>query len=95
MPNIAEVAVVGVADALKGQVPIAFVVAQGRERARRRRSARLRLEGEIMKTVDRQLGALARPARVHFVDAAAEDALGQAAAPRDPGDLRGPRLRAT
>jgi propionyl-CoA synthetase len=31
--------------------------------------ARLRLEGEIMKTVDGQLGALARPARVHFVTA--------------------------
>jgi len=31
--------------------------------------ARLRLEGELMKTVDGQLGALARPARVHFVTA--------------------------
>ena len=35
-PNVAEVAVVGVADALKGQVAMAFVDRQGRERARRR-----------------------------------------------------------
>ena len=32
-PNVAEVAVVGVADALKGQVAMAFVVAEGRRRA--------------------------------------------------------------
>jgi propionyl-CoA synthetase len=65
-PNVAEVAVVGVADALKGQVAMAFVVARdasglGDDAARRR------LEGEIMKVVDGQLGALARPARVQFV----------------------------
>jgi propionyl-CoA synthetase len=30
---------------------------------------RMRLEGDIMKTVDRQLGSVARPARVHFVSA--------------------------
>jgi propionyl-CoA synthetase len=29
--------------------------------------ARLKLEGDIMKVVDQQLGAVARPARVHFV----------------------------
>ena len=65
-PNVAEVAVVGVADALKGQVAMAFVVARdatGLDDP----AQRLRLEGEVMKTVDRQLGALARPARVHFV----------------------------
>ena len=90
-PGIAEVAVVGVADALKGQVPVAFAVVKDAARARRRRTRGCALEGEVMETVDRQLGAIARPARVHFVDAAAEDALGQAAAPLDPGDLRGPR----
>ena len=94
-PNVAEVAVVGVADALKGQVAMAFVVAEGRERARRRRRRGCKLEGEIMKTVDEQLGAVARPSRVHFVGAAAEDALGQAAAPRDPGGLRSAATRAT
>ena len=35
-PNVAEVAVVGVADALKGQVAMAFVVAKDASRARRR-----------------------------------------------------------
>ena len=68
-PNVAEVAVVGVADALKGQVAMAFVDRPRRVGARRRRTARLQLEGDIMKTVDGQLGALARPARVHFVTA--------------------------
>ena len=65
-PNVAEVAVVGVADALKGQVALAFVVARdatGLDDP----AQRMKLEGEVMKTVDRQLGALARPARVHFV----------------------------
>jgi len=66
--NVAEVAVVGVADALKGQVAMAFVVARDAG-ALGDANARLRLEGEIMKTVDGQLGALARPARVHFVTA--------------------------
>ncbi|HEY8974620.1 MAG TPA: propionate--CoA ligase, partial [Burkholderiaceae bacterium] len=51
-PNVAECAVVGVADPLKGQVATAFVVAKdatGLDEP----AARLRLEGEIMKTVDR------------------------------------------
>ena len=64
--NVAEVAVVGVADALKGQVAMAFVVARDAS-ALGDANACMRLEGEIMKTVDGQLGALARPARVHFV----------------------------
>jgi propionyl-CoA synthetase len=29
---------------------------------------RMKLEGEVMKVVDEQLGAVARPARVHFVN---------------------------
>jgi propionyl-CoA synthetase len=64
--NVAEVAVVGVADSLKGQVAMAFVVPRDAS-ALGEPNARLRLEGELMKTVDSQLGALARPARVHFV----------------------------
>jgi propionyl-CoA synthetase len=67
-PNVAEVAVVGVADALKGQVAMAFVIARDAA-ALGDANARLKLEGDIMKTVDGQLGALARPARVHFVGA--------------------------
>ncbi len=65
-PNVAEVAVVGVADTLKGQVAMAFVVVRDTS-ALTDDAARLRLEGEIMKRVDEQLGAIARPARVRFV----------------------------
>jgi propionyl-CoA synthetase len=65
-PNCAEVAVVGVADAMKGQVAMAFVVPRDAS-ALVDANARLRLEGDIMKTVDGQLGSVARPARVHFV----------------------------
>ena len=63
--NVAEVAVVGVADQLKGQVAMAFVVA--RDTSALDEAAKLKLEGEIMKRVDDQLGAVARPARVRFV----------------------------
>ena len=65
---VAETAVVGVADALKGQVAIAFVIVRD-PRAIETPQDRLTLEGEIMATVDRSLGALGRPARVLFVNA--------------------------
>ena len=65
-PDVAEVAVVGVADALKGQVAMAFVVVREPGTVADEAS-RLRLEGAIMKRVDEQLGAIARPARVRFV----------------------------
>ncbi len=65
-PNVAEVAVVGVADQLKGQVAMAFVVAKDAS-GLADDAARLRFEGEVMKVVDAQLGALARPARVRLV----------------------------
>ena len=65
-PNVAEVAVVGVADALKGQVAMAFVVPRDAS-ALTDDTAKLKLEGAIMKVVDEQLGAVARPARVRFV----------------------------
>ena len=63
---IAEVAVVGVADQLKGQIPMAFAVVKDASRVD---SAEKRavLEKEVMKTVDNLLGAIARPARVHFI----------------------------
>jgi len=66
--SVAEVAVVGVADALKGQVAMAFVVVRDASTLGDA-NARLRLEGDIMKTVDAQLGSVARPARVRFVSA--------------------------
>ncbi len=66
--NVAEVAVVGVADKLKGQVAMAFVVLKDPSLAATPEAA-LKLEGEIMKVVDTQLGAVARPSRVRFVTA--------------------------
>jgi propionyl-CoA synthetase len=67
-PNVAEVAVVGVADQLKGQVAMAFAIAKDAS-GLSDDAARLKLEGEVMKLVDQQLGAVARPARVLFVTA--------------------------
>jgi propionyl-CoA synthetase len=62
----AEVAVVGVADSLKGQVAMAFVVPKDSS-VLTDKAAALHLEGEIMKRVDQDLGPLARPSRVRFV----------------------------
>src|SRR5574339_1142608 len=59
-PNIAECAVVGVADALKGQMPLAFAVAKDASKLGTPEGAR-QLEKEVLETVDRQLGAIARP----------------------------------
>jgi propionyl-CoA synthetase len=67
-PMVAEVAVVGVADQLKGQVAMAFAVLKDAGMAQDPAAA-LKLEGEIMKRVDGDLGAVARPARVRFVTA--------------------------
>jgi propionyl-CoA synthetase len=91
---VAEVAVIGVADAIKGQVPMAFVVPKDSGIVVDER-ARLALEGDIMKTVDRGLGALARPARVHFVTLLPKTRSGKllrraiqaVCENRDPGDL--------
>jgi len=85
-PNVAEVAVVGMADTLKGQEPIAFVVLKDPSRAD---------EKEIMATVDRELGAIARPARVCFVTVLPKTRSGKLlrrsiqaiCEGRDPGDL--------
>ena len=93
-PNVAEVAVVGVADALKGQVAMAFVIAKD-ARGLDDPVARLKLEGEVMKTVDGQLGALARPARAFIVTLLPKTRSGKmlrraiqaVCEQRDPGDL--------
>ena len=65
-PNVAEVAVVGVADQLKGQVAVAFAVLKDPSKVSGAADAKA-LEAEIMKVVDNQLGAVARPASVRFV----------------------------
>ncbi|WP_043703441.1 propionate--CoA ligase [Tepidimonas taiwanensis] len=93
-PAVAEVAVVGVADALKGQVAVAFAVLKDPSRAATEADA-LQLEGEIMKVVDEQLGAVARPARVRFVSLLPKTRSGKllrraiqaVCEGRDPGDL--------
>ena len=93
-PNVAEVAVVGVADNLKGQVAMAFAVAKDAS-GLGDAAARLKLEGEVMKVVDSQLGAVARPSRVFFVNLLPKTrsgkllrrALQAVAEGRDPGDL--------
>jgi len=63
---VAEVAVIGMADQLKGQVPVAFVVLKDPSQVANS-DARLKLEADMMKVVDQQLGAIGRPASVHFV----------------------------
>jgi propionyl-CoA synthetase len=65
-PGIAEVAVVGVADQLKGQVPVAFAVVKDPSRVATAEAASA-MRKEVMDTVDRELGAIARPGAVHFV----------------------------
>ena len=92
--NVAEVAVVGVADNLKGQVAMAFVVAKD-STTLGDAQAQLKLEGEIMKLVDSQLGAVARPSRVRFVSVLPKTRSGKllrraiqaVCEGRDPGDL--------
>ena len=87
-PNVAEVAVVGIEDKLKGQVAIGFAIAKDANNT-------ATLEAEILKTVDSQLGAVARPARVYIVAALPKTrsgkivrrALQAVAEGRDPGDL--------
>jgi propionyl-CoA synthetase len=93
-PNVAEVAVVGMADSLKGQVAVAFAILKDPGKADTLEK-KLAHEGEMMKLVDGQLGAVARPARVHFVSALPKTRSGKLlrrsiqalCEGRDPGDL--------
>ncbi|WP_293759783.1 propionate--CoA ligase [uncultured Aquitalea sp.] len=91
---IAEVAVVGVNDTLKGQVPQAFAVLKDPSVLQdpERRAA---LEKEVIAKVASQLGAIANPARVYFVNQLPKTRSGKVlrrsiqalAEGRDPGDL--------
>ncbi|WP_313282260.1 propionate--CoA ligase [Delftia tsuruhatensis] len=91
-PQVAEVAVVGVADALKGQAALAFAVPRTALEGEAERAA---LEADVMKLVDVRLGAVARPSRVVFVSALPKTRSGKllrramqaVAEGRDPGDL--------
>jgi propionyl-CoA synthetase len=64
---VAECAVVGKADSLKGQVAVGFAVLRDPARFADA-TAKLTLEGEVMALVDKQLGAVARPSRVYFIN---------------------------
>ena len=93
-PAIAEVAVVGVADQLKGQMPMAFAVVKDAASiaTSEKRDA---LEKEVFRQVDETLGAIARPSRVHFLTVLPKTRSGKLlrrsiqalAEGRDPGDL--------
>jgi propionyl-CoA synthetase len=86
-PNVAECAVVGVGDPLKGQMPLAFAVLKD--------PAKGTAAQEVLETVDRQLGPIARPKAVHFVTLLPKTRSGKTlrraiqslAEGRDPGDL--------
>ncbi|MEM5312856.1 propionate--CoA ligase [Paraburkholderia sp. JHI869] len=91
---VAEVAVVGVNDAVKGQAALAFVVLRDANAAASPADAE-KLAASLAATVDRQLGAIGRPARVHFVPMLPKTrsgkllrrAIAALAEGREPGDL--------
>ncbi len=89
---VAEAAVIGVSDELKGQVPVVFATLRQNTDEPAARSA---AADGMRKTVEQSLGAVARPARVYIVNALPKtrsgkllrrslQALAQGA---DPGDL--------
>ena len=93
-PAVAECAVVGIADQLKGQVAVGFAVLKDPSQLVDA-AASMKLEGAIMKVVDEQLGPVARPARVRFVTTLPKTRSGKVlrraivavCEGRDPGDL--------
>ena len=93
-PAVAESAVVGIADQLKGQVAVGFAVLRDPSQYADA-AANMKLEGDIMKLVDEQLGPVARPARVRFVTVLPKTrsgkvlrrAIAAVCEGRDPGDL--------
>ncbi len=93
-PAIAEVAVVGVHDELKGQVADVFATVKNADMIQND-ADRIKLEKEILDVVVKRLGAVARPARVYFVNALPKTRSGKLlrrsiqalVEGRDPGDL--------
>ncbi len=91
---VAEVAVVGVKDQLKGQVADVFVTLKDAGLIQNDED-RVRLEKEVMGAVVEKLGPVARPAEVYFVSALPKTRSGKllrrsiqaVAEGRDPGDL--------
>jgi propionyl-CoA synthetase len=93
-PAVAEVAVVGVKDQLKGQVADVFATLKDAGLIQNDED-RVRLEKEVMGVVVEKLGPVARPAVVYFVNALPKTRSGKllrrsiqaVAEGRDPGDL--------
>ncbi len=91
-PVIAEAAVVGVHDAVKGQVPIVFATLKA---ATSDEAARHAVADALQQRVVEQLGGIARPARVYIVNALPKTRSGKLlrrslqalAESRDAGDL--------
>ena len=91
-PAVAEAAVIGVNDELKGQVPVVFATLR---QATDEHETRVQAADGMRRAVEQSLGAVARPARVYIVNALPKtrsgkllrrslQALAQGA---DPGDL--------
>ena len=88
-PAVAEAAVIGVHDELKGQVPVVFAT------LKRSDAEPAEAAAQMMRTVTEQLGAVARPSRVYVVNALPKTRSGKLlrrslqalAERRDPGDL--------
>lgn len=93
-PAVAESAVVGVADSVKGQEAMAFAVLRNPSLLDED-GARERLEGEIKRIIEQRNGAVARPARILFVNGLPKTRSGKVlrraivalCEGRDPGDL--------
>ena len=88
-PGVAEAAVIGVQDEIKGQVPVVFATLKRADGDAGEAAA------QMMRTVSEQLGAVARPSRVYVVNAQPKTRSGKLlrrslqalAEHRDPGDL--------
>jgi propionyl-CoA synthetase len=88
--SVAEAAVIGVKDELKGQVPVVFATLRSADGADKREAA----SGMQQRVVD-MLGGVAKPARVYIVNALPKTRSGKLlrrsiqalAESRDPGDL--------
>ncbi|MGN6150742.1 MAG: propionate--CoA ligase [Lysobacteraceae bacterium] len=91
-PVVAEAAVVGVADELKGQVPVVFATLR---QATTECDARVAAADGMRRQVEHSLGAVARPARIYVVGALPKTRSGKLlrrsllalAQGADPGDL--------
>ena len=90
-PAVAEAAVIGVHDEVKGQVPVVFTTIRQQGDGH----SNAEIADQMLQAVTRQLGAVARPAKVYVVNALPKTRSGKLlrrslqalAEDRDPGDL--------